>query len=166
MPDPYTFKLACVRRLLREEMRGQWIDPFAGLYSPAKLRNDADPAVEAEFHQDGLEWLCGLPSVSFDGCLFDPPYSLSQALRKYQPFQNGTAGRTEYWAKCKDEIARIIRMGGKAICFAWNTTGIGETRGFKLQRTLDICHGVAHNDTLITVETKIIDATAQRGLFA
>ena len=152
MPNKYTFKMKAVTALLRLEMEGTWADPFAGRFSPAQIRNDADKECEADSHIDGLDFLRELTAV--DGVLFDPPYSTAQALRKYKPVHNGTAGRAEYWARCKDEIARIVRPGGKSICFGWDSTGIGKTRGFELERTLLICHGACHNDTIITVESK------------
>ena len=155
MPNKYTFKMKPVAALLAEEMSGTWADPFCGIFSPASLRNDADETREAESHVDGLDFLRGLADNSLDGVLFDPPYSTEQALRKYKPVHRGTAGRAEYWAKCKDEIARIVSPGGKAICFAWDSNGIGRNRGFTLQRILLICHGACHNDTIITVETRL-----------
>jgi len=154
MPNRYTFKMKAVSSLLLEEMQGIWADPFCGVASPAQIRNDADEKNIAEFHMDGLDFLKSRESGSVDGVLFDPPYSTEQALRKYKPKHNGTAGRTEYRAKCKDEITRIVRSGGKAICFGWDSTGIGKTRGFDLKRVLLLCHGACHNDTIITVETK------------
>src|SRR5579864_4338379 len=122
MPHRYTFKMKAVDVLLQAEMNGgQWADPFCGLFSPATFKNDADESVEAEAHADGLEFLASFPDASVEGVLFDPPYSTEQALRKYKPKQNGTAGRAEYWARCKDEIARIVSPGGKAICFGWDS---------------------------------------------
>ena len=154
MPNKYTFSMRCVSELLAEEMSGTWIDPFCGMKSPAQIRNDADPTIMAEFHEDALAFLRSLERESVDGALFDPPYSVEQALRKYKPIQGGTAGRAEYWAKCKDEIARIVRPGGKAVCFGWDSTGIGKSRGFVLRRVLLICHGACHNDTIVTVEER------------
>ena len=156
MPNKYTFKMAPVAKLLQEVNAGvYWADPFCGEYSPAAYRNDADESKEADSHEDGLEFLRGIVDESINGVLFDPPYSTEQALRKYKPKHNGTAGRAEYWAKCKDEIARIIKAGGTAVCFGWDSTGIGKTRGFQLERVLLLCHGACHNDTIITVETKL-----------
>jgi hypothetical protein len=155
MPNRFTFKMRCVASLLKEEMQGTWIDPFAGETSPAQLRNDADESRHAEHHLDGLDFLKSLPDKTYDGILFDPPYSVTQALRKYKPRQGGTAGRSEYWAKCMDEAARVIKIGGKAICFGWNSNGLGKKRGFRLARMLVIAHGACHNDTIVTVETSI-----------
>lgn len=109
MPNKYTFRMKAVSLLLSEYVVGEWADPFCGRYSPASITNDADELNSAKFHFDGLDFLRSLPNESVDGCLFDPPYSVEQALRKYKPVQNGTAGRAEYWAKCKDEIARITK---------------------------------------------------------
>lgn len=155
MPNKYTFKMKCVQALLAEEMGGVFADPFCGIASPANIRNDADEVNAADFHLDGLDFLKERENDALDGVLFDPPYSTEQALRKYKPVQGGTAGRAEYWAKCKDEIARIVKPGGKAICFGWDSNGIGKKRGFQLERVLLICHGACHNDTIITVEIKL-----------
>lgn len=164
MPNKYTFKMKTVTSLLAQEMDGgQWADPFAGFFSPATIRNDADESRPAEFHLDGLEFLRLQETASLDGVLFDPPYSTEQALRKYKPIQNGTAGRAEYWAKCKDEIARILKPQGKSISFAWDSTGVGKKRGFEICRILLLCHGACHNDTIITVERKLRSAQSAAG---
>ena len=155
MPSKWTFRVPVIRSLIETYMLGQWVDPFAGEYSPAHLRNDADLSKPVESHQDGLEFLRSLESNSADGALFDPPYSTEQALRKYKPIQGGTAGRAEYWAKCKDELARIVRVGGHVICFGWDSTGCGKGRGFEPVEILLICHGACHNDTIVTVERKV-----------
>jgi len=155
MPNRYTFGMKSVSRLLRVEMEGTWADPFSGRYSTAQIRNDADEMNDAEYHLDGLEFLNKLPDASVEGVLFDPPYSVEQALRKYRAKRNGTAGRAEYQARCKDEIARVVKPSGKAICFGWNSAGIGKTRGFRLEKVLLICHGACHNDTIVTVERRI-----------
>lgn len=163
MPNKYTFKMKAVAALLTDEMSGEWADPFCGLYSPAKFRNDADGSRTADSHLDGLEFLKLFTDSELDGVLFDPPYSTEQALRKYKPVQGGTAGRAEYWAKCKDEIARILKPEGKVICFAWDSNGIGKKRGFTLERILLLCHGACHNDTIVTVERKV--ESPQNSLF-
>lgn len=143
-----------VKKLLIEHMTGQWADPFAGENSPAQIRNDIRSEAKAEFTGDALEFLKARKNP-IDGILFDPPYSVEQCLRKYTPIQAGTAGRAEYWAKCKDEIARILKPEGKAICFGWDSTGIGIKRGFELLEILLICHGACHNDTIVTVEQRV-----------
>jgi hypothetical protein len=157
MPNRYTFFLDSVKQLLKAEMIGlDWVDPFSGKYSPASVRNDCDTTQDAEFHLDGIEFLERMNDEKrlFDGALFDPPYSTEQALRSYKAKFQGTAGREEYHSRCKDELARIIKPGGKAICFGWTSAGLGINRGFSLERIMLVCHGAAHYDTIVTVERK------------
>jgi hypothetical protein len=75
-------------------------------------------------------------------------------LRRYTPKHGGTAGRAEYWARCKDELSRIVKPGGIAISFCWDSTGVGKRRGFSIIEVLLLCHGACHNDTIVTVEAK------------
>jgi hypothetical protein len=61
----------------------------------------------------------------------------------------------KYWADCKGEISRILKSGGKAICFGWTSMGLGKGRGFEMQRILLVPHGGSKNDTIVTVEIKL-----------
>ncbi len=156
MPSKWTFKMQCVQELFGKYGVGvAWADPFAGMCSPAEISNDIEGRT-AKNQGDALDFLKSLPDCSAAGVLFDPPYSVEQCLRKYTPKQNGTAGRAEYWARCKDEIGRIVRPGGMAISFCWDSTGIGEKRGFEIIEILLICHGACHNDTIVTVDRKAL----------
>ena len=65
----------------------------------------------------------------------------------------------------EDEISRVVRPGGKAICFGWDSTGIGKTRHFELRHVLVMCHGACHKDTIITVETKMFEVKYAKALF-
>ena len=130
-----------------------WVDPFAGENSLAEYANDIEGRGNP-YQMDALEFLKSLPDAFAAGVLFDPPYSTEQCLRRYTPKQGGTAGRAEYWAKCKDEIARIIQPRGVAISFCWDSTGIGKRRGFEIIEVMLLCHGACHNDTIVTVDRK------------
>jgi len=154
MPSRWTFTIKPIAELLTRYVgdgKG-WIDPFAGENSPAEFTNDIEGR-GAKSQMDALDFLASLDDAR--GVLFDPPYSVEQCLRRYTPKFNGTAGRAEYWGKCKDEIARIIKPGGVSISFCWDSCGIGVGRGFELLEILLICHGACHNDTIVTVERKI-----------
>ena len=155
MPSQWTFSMKPVVSLLGEYVvNGGWADPFAGLHSPAEFRNDIEPRTGTTHNLDGLEFLKSFQNSSLRGVVFDPPYSVEQCLRCYTPKFKGTAGRAEYWARCKDEIARIVQPGGVVISFAWDSTGCGAKRGFEIVEILLLCHGACHNDTIITVELK------------
>ena len=89
--------------------------------------------------------------------LFDPPYSPRQVKEVYEDIGKETVAdntRMDFWSKCKDEIKRIIKPGGKVICFGWNSMGLGKNRGFEMIRILLVAHGGSKNDTICTVEIK------------
>jgi len=161
MPNKWTFTIKPIKRLIQEEMADSrpWLDPFAGMTSPAQIKNDINLEMPTEYHEDALEFLKRQPDESVYGALFDAPYSFVMAQRKYPLISEGykcTASFVSYIAKCKNELARLIEAGGKAICFGWNSNGLGPGRGFELQRIMLICHGGSHpNDTIVTVERKV-----------
>jgi len=154
MPSIWTFKMKPVQNLFSKYNVGSgWLDPFAGENSPAEYANDIEGRGN-KYQMDALNFLRTFNDSSVIGVLFDPPYSVEQCLRRYTPKHNGTAGRAEYWAKCKDEIARITKKDGMCISFCWDSTGIGKTRKFNIVEVLLLCHGACHNDTIVTVEKK------------
>lgn len=155
MPNKWTFTIKPIRELLLEEMTdGIWLDPLCGKHSPVdwKYCNDLSIDMFCRYHMDALEWLRGIRSNFASGIIKDPPYSFTQATRRY----GGKGyGNKRYWSLLRDEIGRIIKPGGKAICCGWNSGGLGLKRGFTLQRILLVPHGGGRNDTIVTVETKL-----------
>lgn len=157
MPSAWTFSIRPINALLQEEMtEGTWIDPFSGRHSPATIRNDLNPANEADYHMDALQFLSMFPDESVDGILFDPPYSPRQVRECYDNISGGLKwdGKVSFWSDAKNECARILRPSGKVICFGWNSMGLGLKRGFEMQRILLVPHGGSRNDTICTVERK------------
>ena len=160
MPSSATFTIKPIGDLIREEMAGGvWIDPCCGTNSPAAIRNDLNPNVEAEHHVEALAFLKQFADSSVDGVLFDPPYSPRQVAECYKQFglstMRGELTKATFWSDQKDEIARIVKPEGKVICCGWNSMGIGINRGFLMTRVLLVPHGGNHNDTIVTVETKV-----------
>lgn len=108
---------------------------------------------------DGVEFLKSIPSASLDGILLDPPYSLRQVSEHYKAAGikvtgwHTSAGNT---STLKNEAARALKIGGKVICFGWNSMGLGKKRGFEIERILLVAHGGNKHDTIVTVERKII----------
>lgn len=159
-PSRHTFTIAPIAQLIAQEVPDPtgWADPFSGFHSivPPDHQNDLNPDTPALYHLDALDWLRTLPTEGYDGVFYDPPYSMRQATEVYQSY--GRAGHAVtnmgYWARCRDEVARIVKPGGKAICCGWNTNGLGNQRLFQLDRILIVPHGGARNDTLVTVEHK------------
>lgn len=164
MPNKWTFTIKPIRDLLLREVgsgmliNGLWCDPFAGENSPAQETNDLNPSRPTKYHMEAIEFLKTFPDNHFDGVLFDPPYSPRQVKECYDGIglklsQKDT--QQTFWSQCKDEIQRITKTGGKAICFGWNSQGIGKSRGFELTEVLLVPHGGNKNDTICTVEVKL-----------
>ncbi|KKL96506.1 hypothetical protein LCGC14_1843780 [marine sediment metagenome] len=156
-PNRWTFTIPPIAALIAEEGVGEgWIDPFAGMHSPAEHRNDINVDMFADEHMDAREWLRFMDSEQFAGAIYDPPYSYRQAVEMYGERKLPKNYTTfEYWAQCRDELARLIKPGGKAICCGWNSVGLGKSRGFHMERVLLVPHGGGRNDTIVTVEMKI-----------
>ncbi len=135
-----------------------WFDPFAGQSSPAHITNDLNPENTANFHLEALDFVNQLYGNHYDGCLFDPPYSLTQVSRSYKDFGlkfKGKENPTGGFPKVRDRISQLIKLGGYVISCGWNTVGMGKKRGFVIEEILIVSHGGNRSDTLITVERKI-----------
>ena len=160
MPNKWTFTIKPIAELLARYVgdgKG-WIDPFAGMYSPAEFTNDLNPDMPTSYHLDAEIFCNKLEGDMYKGCLFDPPYSYRQIKECYngiglKPTQLETS--TNFYRKVINAIYRKIEVNGLAICCGWNSIGFGKYRGFKLTEVLMVCHGQHHNDTLVTVERKI-----------
>jgi hypothetical protein len=155
----YTFTLPAVRPFVLSHCRGLVLNVFAGPTLLSKegcqfVRNDTDPAIEANFHIDAAspEFVyelkkCGLNE--FDTVLLDPPFSAYLAKRKYnsQWFRDYTL--------VKNNIDQLTKVGAKVISLGFNSTGMGRTRGYAKQELLVVnCKGNS-NDILVLVETKM-----------
>jgi hypothetical protein len=158
MPNKWTFRIKPIADLLQEEMATHYlrVDPFAGQNSPAAITNDLRPEMPTEYHSPALTFLRMIKDESFDGVLYDPPYSPRQVKECYDDVDNAPSfdGRANFWSDTLTECARILKPGGKLICFGWNSMGGTMSRGFELKRILLVPHGGRRNDTIVTVELK------------
>lgn len=142
MPNHRTFEIEPIKKLIEQErLFGLTIEPF-----PYQSKEDC------------FEYLAKYVNNSVVYGLIDPPYSNRQRSEHYNEKGikiNGWHTSAGWTAKLKDEVARVIKVGGKTITFGWNSAGMGKGRGFELTRILIVCHGGDHNDTICTVETKV-----------
>jgi len=160
MPNKWTFKILPIKMLLTCYVGDgiNWVDPFAGMNSPAEITNDLNPKANAKYHMEAYHFLKTYCSDNtFDGGIFDPPYSQRQVKECYEGIgKHVTAEETKvsFYSKVKDELARVIKPNGIAICCGWNSMGLGKSRGFEMIEILLVPHGGHHNDTIVTVERK------------
>lgn len=160
MPNGKTFTIKPIKEFVEAEVKkgGVIIDPFANDSKYGTITNDLNPEFDTDYHLDALTFLKSLPDSSADLVLYDPPYSITQAAQLYHSYGKEkleiNVANMKYWAECKDHIARILKVGGRCLCFGWNTNGIGKSRGFEMTEILIVSHGGSKNDTLCTLEYK------------
>ena len=161
MPNKATFTIKPIANLLTRYITNgeNWVDPFAGHNSFAEWQNDLDTTSPVAFHLDALVFLRTFPDASQQGCIFDPPYSITQARQCYNGYGMDKLDikptSMKYWSEVKNQMQRIIALGGLAICCGWSSMGLGKNRGFEMVEILLVPHGGSKNDTIITVELKV-----------
>ena len=159
MPSPQTFSIKPIRELLQRWLPTdptKIVDPFCGDTEWAGVRNDLmRDRVEAN---DFLDTLIAHEEKWADAVLLDPPYSPRQIVECYKKVglsvSNTTSQNARLYKEAIDRLDRLLKPGGIAIRCGWNSVGFGKSRGYRLEEVLIVCHGGAHNDTIITVERK------------
>lgn len=170
MPNKNTFTIKPIKELVEKHLKGAEviIDPFANNCKYGTLKNDLNPEFETDCHMDALSFLKSIPSNSADAVLYDPPYSITQASTCYKSYGKEKLERNVanmgYWGDCKNEVARILKVGGKAIVCGWSSMGIGKGRNFQFIEILLVPHGGSKNDTIVTVEFKKQEQLKMKGV--
>lgn len=159
MPSRWTFQIPPIRDLVARYCDGGkgWIDPFAGMSSPAEFTNDLNPEMPTQSHLLADEF-CKQIQGTFNGVLFDPPYSHRQITECYKGFgikANGLDTSSNFYNRVMTAICDKIIPGGLAISCGWNSNAFGVNRGFEIIEILLVAHGGYHNDTIVTVERKV-----------
>lgn len=159
MPNSKTFQIKPIKEFVERNLVecSIIIDPFANDCKYGTITNDLNPEFETTYHMDALDFLKTIESNSADCVIYDPPYSLRQVSECYKGFGIKVTMETtqsSWRARHLDEIKRILKSGGKCMCFGWNSSGVGKTRGFIMDEILLVSHGGSKNDTICTLETK------------
>ncbi len=157
-PSKWTFKIKPIQEIVHKYVGWgkNWVDPFAGLNSPAEFTNDINPNMNAKYNMYADKF-CENLKGEYDGVLFDPPYSYRQIKECYEKFglivdQLDTS--SNFYSRVMNAICDKIKYGGYAISCGWNSNGFGKNRGFKIVEILIVAHGGHHNDTIVTIEKK------------
>ena len=160
MPNKDTFSIKPIRVLV-DKVVGQpgiTADPFSNGKRYADLTNDLDESLEADSHEDALDFLRGLPESHCSGLLFDPPYSPRQVAESYKKLGRTVDFKTtqsSYWSRLRREIGRVVVPGGLVLTCSWNSGGIGKFAGFEIEEILIVCHGGWHNDTICVLDRRL-----------
>lgn len=162
MPSADTFSIPCVSALLDKYLKecAVVVDPFARNSTRGTLRNDLNPQTTAEHHMDARDFCRVLRDrgIVADAVLFDPPYSPRQIAECYagigkkvtrEDTQNARTNR-----EVRSELTALLRPGGVAISFGWNSGGFGGA-SYATEEIMLVPHGGAHNDTIVVVERKL-----------
>jgi hypothetical protein len=153
-----TFSVAPIGAFVARWQRGVVVDPFARNV-PATYANDLNPDTAAEFHMGAVEFCDEMlkRGVVADCVRFDPPYSPRQISEVYagigKPCGMADTQSAVLYAEVRKRLARLLRVGGVALSFGWNSCGFGPS--FEMREILLVAHGGAHNDTICLAEVKV-----------
>ena len=159
MPNSKTFQIKLIRELINKYAYGVIVDPFANDSKIGSITNDLDEQYDTDYHMDALDFLKMIDDNFADTVLYDPPYSPRQVSECYTSLGktvNMQTTQASYWSKQKEQIGRIVKKDGIVITCCWNSSGIGKKYGFEIEEILLVPHGGWHNDTIVTVERKIV----------
>lgn len=160
MPNNKTFSIKPISELIERYITpyDEIVDPFANDNTYGSITNDLNPEYNTDYHMDALDFLKILKDNSADVVLYDPPFSprqVSECYKKFNMTVNMETTSASYWAKQKEQVARIVKPNGIVITCGWNSGGIGKKYGFEIIEILLVAHGGWHNDTIVTVEKKL-----------
>lgn len=163
MPSGETFSIPPIAQFIAKWIPRDAIvvDPFARNGTLATYTNDLNPDTAAQHHLLAEDF-CALmkkQGVRADVVLFDPPYSPRQISECYQS-AGLSVGMKEtqnarLYRSVRDGMDEILRPGGIALSFGWNSIGFGKGRGYEMEEILLVAHGGAHNDTICVAERKL-----------
>lgn len=160
MPNSNTFDCPPIGELVKRYLKNSSvsIDPFSRNKKWATYTNDLNETTAAEYHMDALDFLKMLAGkgITADLVIFDPPYSYHQMMEVYEGVGRKISGRESqrFYGDIRDAIDKLVSPNGYVISCGWNSIGMGKTRNYQIQEILMVCHGRAHNDTIITVDWK------------
>ncbi len=156
MPSRWTFSIPPINAFVRRWVAGAEIvvDPFCGQSDFGTHTNDIaiSGGVDAEEFCDRLHDA----GVVADVVVFDPPYSPRQISECYKAIgRKPTTADTQnaaLYARVRPSLDRILRPGGIALSFGWQSSGFGKR--YETREILLVQHGGAHNDTICVAQVK------------
>ena len=130
MSNSLTFKIKPIKKLIERyhDPSKKWLDPFCRTNPFKSITNDLDPSIASDYSLESLDFLKLFDDCSADGVFFDPPYSPRQIKECYngiglKVLQSDT--QSSWWSNRKNEVARVLDVGGICISCGWNTNALG-----------------------------------------
>jgi len=160
MPSKNTFDIPAIGALVKQYLYAAKVsvDPFARNNRWATHTNDLNPNTAAEHHMDAEDFLHALrdEGVLCDLAILDPPYSPRQISECYKA-AGLTVGMAEtqnaaLYSRVRHALSQVLTPDAIVISCGWNSSGMGSSYGMEIAEMLIVCHGSAHNDTIVTVE--------------
>lgn len=149
----WTFRVPEIRAAVEEHLEGRVLNLFAGdsrlNHDDEVVRNDINPEIDAEYNFDAIEVADYFPPQSFDTVVLDPPFSIRNAILRYDDYNVGK------WKLVADGVHKVIRPGGVVISLGHNSTGLGKTRGFAKEKLFIFNHKGGHHDTFCLIERQV-----------
>jgi len=160
MGNKWTFEMKPIKTYLHRKIvqHQRILIPFAGqtrFYIPKKQITyiDIDPTMPQPcIYGDSLKILDVFVSQNkkFDLIISDPPYTFFQSVQTYK--MNKENVKMQTITKIKEMYQDLLEPRGEIIHFGYNSTGMGQKRGFEKTHLHIITLGGSHNDILMLTE--------------
>ncbi len=149
-PARWTFEQAKLRQWVESYCCGRVLNLFAGKtrLSIEEVRVDISDEFKPDYCIDAYKFITET-SENFDAVILDPPYNLRKSREKY-----GEGRYIGSLQKIKNQLARLLPIGGLIVHLGYDSVGLGNRRGFEKIAICLVCHGGDHNDTICLVERK------------
>lgn len=151
---PWTFEVPQIRDEINEHLSGRILNACAGKtrveHDGPVVRNDIDPARDADLHVDVRDIDRAVEPESFDTVLFDPPYDADNADKHYNGHHIGRP-----WEP-RDALEAVTAPGGVVVGFGWNSDGFDGYDGWRRERTVYFrTPNMNGADVCMTVDRKV-----------
>lgn len=155
----WTFEYDPARDFVEKRLHGRVLNACAGrveLHHPEQtqeiVRNDLNPAIEADLHADVITISEHFEELSFDVVVFDPPFDDNQADDKYDGL------RVDSVLDAFQEFQTLVRPDGRVITFGWNSWGMKSIGAFTREETVLLQRGPCLRDVIVTVDRRTSNA--------
>lgn len=126
----WTFSTKMVRDVVLGHVHGRVLNACAGETRLSKpdcefVRNDLNPEIEADHHEDVRELDGVFSRREFDSAILDPPFDPGRGDKLYEGFH------ASGYMEARESVAPLVRKGGTYIELGWNSWGLADMDGWE-----------------------------------